>query len=264
MQFANSLITLTTDFGCDSPYVASMKAAIFAVHDEARVIDVTHSIPPQDIARGALVLAEVTPQFPPGTLHVAVIDPGVGTARAIVYAEIGRQRYVCPDNGLLSRLAAKNEPTRIRAVANPTYWHHPVSATFHGRDVMAPVAAHLSRGLAPEHLGPAQSDLVRIAWPEAHILPGNIVGEVESVDSFGNLVTNISAEQLAGVPTEETTRIVCGEHETFGIFRTYDDQPAMTLIALIGSSGKLELALVGDSAAAMLGEGVGSEVSIVW
>lgn len=258
------LITLTTDFGADSPYVASMKASIYAISPKATIVDLTHSVRAQDIGHGAVVLEDYTPQFPIGTIHVAVIDPGVGSERGIVFAEIGKQRYVAPDNGLLSRLAAKNQPTRIRAVADPTYWRQPVSATFHGRDIMAPVAAHLSCGLAPEKLGPAQSDLVHIAWPEARIVPGNIVGEIESVDSFGNLVTNITAEQLSGVPTDESTRVVCGEHETFGIFRTYSDQPEMTLIALVGSSGKLELALVGDSAAAMLGEGVGTEVSVVW
>jgi S-adenosylmethionine hydrolase len=152
----------------------------------------------------------------------------------------------------------------IRTLSQPRFWRESVSATFHGRDIMAPAAAHLSLGVDPAQLGPPQTELVQLQWPEARAVPGKIEGCVTAVDSFGNLITNISAEQLNGAPTGEQVRIQCGDHETFGIFRTYADQPEMTLIALIGSSGKLELAIVGDSAAVMLGERVGAPVLITW
>jgi S-adenosylmethionine hydrolase len=193
-----------------------------------------------------------------------VVDPGVGSDRQIVYAELGAQRYIAPDNGLLSLLARRTPPLMIRTLAEPGIWLPHVSATFHGRDIMAPVAARLSLGLAPERLGPLQATIVELQWPEAVAVPGRIEGCISSIDSFGNLITNISADALAAAPTGEQVRIACGDHETFGIFRAYADQPEMTLIALVGSGGMLELAIVGDSAALMLGEKVGAPVAVTW
>jgi S-adenosylmethionine hydrolase len=258
------IITLTTDFGTDSPYVAAMKGVILTINPAATLVDLTHAVPPQDIRQGALALLDTTPWFPPETLHVAVVDPGVGTERRIVWARIGGQQYLAPDNGLLGLLARRRPPTRIISLAETAYWRESVSATFHGRDIMAPVAARLSLGLDPERLGPPQAELVHLDWPEASVVPGKVQGAVISVDSFGNLMTNITAEMLTDAPRGEEVRILCGEHETCGIFRTYADQPEMTLIALVGSGGRLELAIVGDSANAMLGEGVGAEVTVQW
>jgi S-adenosyl-L-methionine hydrolase (adenosine-forming) len=259
-----SFITLTTDFGADSPYVAIMRGVILSINPEVRLVDITHSVPHQDIAAGAQVLAEATRWFPPGTLHVAVIDPGVGTERGIVYLRTEKQQYLAPDNGLLSLLARRDPPRMIRALVDQQYWLQPLSATFHGRDIMAPVAARLSLGLDPEKLGPRLEQLVELQWPEAHAVPGKIEGCISAIDSFGNLITNITSEQLSQAPQGDQVRIACGDHETFGIFRTYGDQPEMTLIALVGSSGKLELAIVGDSAAIMLGEKVGAPVVVTW
>ena len=259
-----SLITLTTDFGTDSPYVAAMKGVILTINPAARIADLTHAIPAQDVRQGALVLADVTPWFPAGTIHVAVVDPGVGSERRIVYAEIGEQRYVCPDNGLLDRLAACRPVSRMIAVAEREFWLPVVSATFHGRDIMAPVAARLSLGLDADRLGPRIEKLVSLTWPEVIVLPREIRGAVESIDSFGNLITDIREAMLAEAPRDESVRIACDEHETLGIFRTYSDQPAMTLMALIGSSGRLELAIVEDSAAAMLGIRTGTPVVVSW
>lgn len=261
---APPLITLTTDFGVGSPYVAAMKAVVLSINPAARLVDLTHAIPPQDVRQGAIALADVAPLFPAGTIHVAVVDPGVGTSRAIVYAEIGPQRFVCPDNGLLSRLAESQAPSRIRAITEKQWFRQPVAPTFHGRDVMAPVAAHLSLGLDPERLGPPHPLLAAIQWPGAVKVANRIDGEVTSTDSFGNLVTNITREMLAGVPTDESVGVVCDEHETRGIFTAYADQPPMTLIALIGSNDCLELAIVDDSAAIMLGVGVGAPVQVRW
>jgi S-adenosylmethionine hydrolase len=228
------------------------------------LVDITHAVPPQNIRHAALVLSEVTRHFPPNTVHVAVVDPGVGTEREIVYVRFGPQQYVAPDNGLLSHLALGNRPSTIRAVTNPAYWLPTVSHTFHGRDIMAPVAARLTLGLEPEQLGPPRDRLVELAWPEVRVSARKIEGAVQAIDSFGNLITNITAAALADVPRDESLSIVCDEHETRGLFETYADQPEMTFMALIGSSGYLELAIVGESAALMLGVPVGSPVVVSW
>jgi S-adenosyl-L-methionine hydrolase (adenosine-forming) len=258
------LITLTTDFGRDSPYVAAMKGVILSVDPAARLVDLTHAVPPQDIRQGAIVLDETAPWFPAGTIHVAVVDPGVGSEREIVYAQMGDWHFLAPDNGLLSRLARRMPPSTIRAVTRAEFWLPTVSATFHGRDIFAPVAARLSLGLAPERLGPERAELVTLDWAEVRVAQGKIEGRIESIDSFGNLISDIPAEKLEGVPRGEDVTIECDEHQTQGIFRTYADQPQMTLIALVGSSGKLELAIVGDSAAIMLGVRAGTPLTITW
>ncbi|HJT35232.1 MAG TPA: SAM-dependent chlorinase/fluorinase [Pirellulales bacterium] len=259
-----AVITLTTDFGVDSPYVAAMKGVILSINPAANIVDITHSVPPQDVRRGALVLDEATPWFPDGTIHVAVVDPGVGSSRRIVYARFGEQQYIAPDNGLLSRLALRGPASRMISLEAPEFWLPRVSATFHGRDIMAPAAARLSLGLPAERLGPPTTDFVKLVWPEVVILPRTIKGSVESIDSFGNLVTDITEQKLAEAPRDERVRIACDEHETLGIFRTYSDQPPATLMALIGSHGKLELAIVGESAAAMLGIRTGTPVKVSW
>lgn len=258
------LITLTTDFGEGSPYVAAMKGVILSINPEARVVDVSHAVPPQDIRQGAIVLGDVTPLFPAGTIHVAVVDPGVGTSRHIVYAEIAAHRYVCPDNGLLSRLASRQKPSKLRCITADQWFRRPVAPTFHGRDVMAPVAAHLTLGLDPDALGPPLTELTTLDWPGAAKVANRIDGQMTSIDSFGNLVTNISREMLEGVPRGESVAITCDEHETHGIFTAYAEQPPMTLIALVGSSGMLELAIVDDSAAIMLGVKAGTPVEVRW
>lgn len=198
------------------------------------------------------------------TIHCGVVDPGVGSDRRILYAEMCGQRYMAPDNGLVSYLAARHEPTKICGIENSQLWRSRVSPTFHGRDIMAPVAANLSLGIDPEQLGPPLADLVRLGWPEVTVMARSVEGQVVEIDSFGNLITNITEEKLAGVPTDESVTIHCDDHETHGIFLTYSDQPAMTLIALVGSGGRLELAIVEESAAAMLGIQVGTPVRINW
>jgi S-adenosyl-L-methionine hydrolase (adenosine-forming) len=259
-----AIITLTTDFGEGSRYVAAMKGVILSINPAARIVDLSHSIPAQDIRAGAIALAEAAPMFPPGTIHIAVVDPGVGTERGLVYARIGTQQYLAPDNGLLGRLAASERPSKIVGLDEPRFWLPQVSATFHGRDILAPVAARLSLGLAPDELGRPLDGLIPLPWPEVQRVANRIDGEVVEVDSFGNLITNVTSAQLAGVPTDESVTVACDEHATQGIFRTYSDQPPMTLIALVGSGGKLELAIVDDSAKIMLGVGVGAPVVVSW
>ena len=259
-----SIITLTTDFGEGSRYVAAMKGVILSINPAARIVDSSHSVPPQDVRQGAISLAESAPFFPADTIHIAVVDPEVGSDRRIVYARIGTQHFIAPDNGLLSRLAAADPPSKIVVLDEPRFWMPRVSTTFHGRDIMAPVAARLSLGLSPDELGKPLAELVPLVWREAEKVANRIAGEVIEVDSFGNLVTNITGEMLSGVPRDESVTITCDEHVTQGIFAAYSEQPATTLIALVGSGDRLELAIVDESAAAMLGVSVGAPVAVTW
>lgn len=258
-------ITLTTDFGQGSPYVAAMKGAILSINPDVNLVDLTHAIPPQNVRQGALALADAALRFPVGTIHVAVVDPGVGTERGLIYARLAGHDFVCPDNGLLSALGRQHRPERIVRLTDPRHWAERVSATFHGRDIMGPVAAKLSLGLPPTELGPLQASLVELEWSEAIVVPGKVTGAVESIDSFGNLITNITAAQMAACrDLGEKVRIECDEHETFGIFRTYGDVPAMTFVAIIGSTDRLELAITGENAAEMLRIRVGAPVEVKW
>jgi len=260
----SAIITLTTDFGVGSPYVAAMKGVILSINPNVTLVDISHAVEHQNVRQGSLVLEDVVDRFPSGTIHVVVVDPGVGTERKIVYARMGEQHFVAPDNGLLGRLAQRTPPSRIISLENPNFWLPQVSATFHGRDVMAPVAARLSLGLDPEQLGKRLDRLVQLPWPEVRVAGNKIEGTVQSIDSFGNLITDITADSLAKAPRGEEVTITCDEHQTQGIFQTYADQPEMTFLALIGSSGKLELSIVGESAAAMLGIRVGTPVVVAW
>jgi S-adenosylmethionine hydrolase len=258
------IVTLTTDFGVSSPYVAAMKGVILSINPTVTIIDLTHSVPPQDITAGVLALGDTALLFPPGTIHIAVVDPGVGTSRAIIYAEIAGHRFICPDNGLLTRLAERHPPTKIIRIVEEQFFRQPVSSTFHGRDIMAPVAAHLSLGLAPERLGPPLAEIKQLCQPGVERMANKIQGQVVTVDSFGNLITNITREMLADAPHDESVTVRCDEHETLGIFNAYGEQPPMTLVALIGSNDCLEIAIVDDSAKIMLGVGVGAPVEVCW
>ena len=258
------IITLTTDFGEGSRYVAAMKGVILSINPQAQVVDVSHSVSHQDIRTGAIVLAETARWFPPETIHVAVIDPGAGSSRRIVYARIGTQQFIAPDNGVLSCLAMLERPSKIVCLNESRFWLPEVSHTFHGRDIMAPVAARLSTGLSPDELGQPMNQLIELSWPEVQRVPNRIEGEVVEVDSFGNLITNITSEMLHGVPTSEVVVVKCEEHETQGIYSTYSDQPSMTFMAHVGSTGRLELAIVDENASAMLGVKVGAAVCVTW
>jgi S-adenosyl-L-methionine hydrolase (adenosine-forming) len=259
-----SIITLTSDFGTGSPYVAAMKGVILSINPAVTIVDITHAIPAQDVRQAAVVLDDVTERFPDETIHVAVIDPGVGTERAILYSRIGRHNYIAPDNGLLSRLTARTPPAKVIRLEDAQYWLEPLSSTFHGRDIMAPVAARLSLGLPPERLGPSVGTLSQLDWPEVRTTPSRITGRVQQIDSFGNLITNIRAEMFAGRPTDHRACVVCSIYETWGIYGAYGNQPSGTLVAIIDSQGRLELAIVGDNAAAQLGIVVGTPVVVAW
>src|SRR6266699_1861199 len=172
------IITLTTDFGTGSPYVAQMKGVILSICREVDLIDVSHASSAQNVREGAIVLADASPRFPVGTIHLAVVDPGVGSSRRLIYAEIGEQRYIAPDNGLLSLLAGRQPPTTVFALDNPRFWLERPSQTFHGRDIMAPVAAHVARGVEARELGPERDGMVTLDWPQPRKEASAIAGEV--------------------------------------------------------------------------------------
>jgi S-adenosylmethionine hydrolase len=258
------MVTLTTDFGVGSPYVAQMKGVLFSRNPELCIVDISHGIPPQDIRAGAIVLDEVCRRFPPRTIHVAVIDPGVGTPRELVFVKVGPQRYVAPDNGLLSCVVQRRRPDAIVAITNPLYFMPDISSTFHGRDIMAPVAAHLSLGLHPERLGPPRDSLVLLPDMEPLVESQQVAGHVVQIDSFGNVITNITARHLASLADRGGARVTFCGASIAGIVTTYGEKPAGTLIALIGSSDRLELAEVNGNAAVRLSASVGDSVVVTW
>jgi len=257
------LITLTTDFGIGSPYVAQMKGVVLSICREVDLVDITHAVSPQNIREGAIVLADATPRFPPGTIHVAVVDPGVGMSRQIVYAEIGSQRYVAPDNGLLSLLVRQYRPGLIVALENGNYWAPKPSQTFHGRDIMAPVAAHLASGRDPVELGPRLASLVALDWPEPRKSTSRIDGQVLVVDSFGNLITNIRREDVAALGEPRSLTIDCSGRLIRGIVPTYGAALPGEIVALFDSQGRLEIAKVGGNAAAELLMRAGEAVTVM-
>lgn len=256
------LVTLTTDFGISSPYVAQMKGVLLSICPDVRLVDVTHGIRPQDVSEGAVVLADVTPVFPASTLHIAVIDPGVGTARRLLYADFGGQRYLLPDNGLLTLVAQKNIPKLLISLENRKYWRAEVCSTFHGRDILAPVAAHLCRGVNPIELGPQVTDFIRLPWSDAAVGPCRIAGHIIYVDSLGNLITNITRQQLNQIgPLAESEVSLLGK-TIVGIGSAYADSSPGSLIALCDSQGRLEIAMVNGNAARELAALPGAAVEI--
>ncbi|MGE5194458.1 MAG: S-adenosyl-l-methionine hydroxide adenosyltransferase family protein [Deltaproteobacteria bacterium] len=258
-----SIVTLTTDFGiCDS-YVAQMKGVILGIAPDVQLVDVTHAIPPQDVGRAAAVIAEIARVFPAGTVHVAVVDPGVGSDRALLAAEAAGQRFLAPDNGLLTLLFRRFPPARIHRLADDRFWRKPVSATFHGRDILAPVAAHWTRGADLADFGPAVdvATLVTLFLEEPRRIGQTLIGRVESVDAFGNLITNV---READLPAGERGcfLVYLGDSRIAGVSRCYADVSSGQLLALIGSSGSLEIAVNGGSAARQIGVSVGTEVRV--
>ncbi len=258
------IITLTTDFGTDSPYVAQMKGAILSINPDVNLVDISHAVPPQDIRHGAMVLADVTGLFPPGSIHVAVIDPGVGTGREIVYVKMADHHFIAPNNGVLSLVSKKEPPNMQIEITNAQFWRAEVSSTFHGRDIMGPVAAHLSLGIEPAELGEEIEKLNRISLPEVHLGENEIRGMIISFDSFGNLITDITSSMLEFALQSGSIRVQCGTHRVDDLVGTYGEGMPLSLVALIGSSGMLELAVVNGNAAQRLGVEVGEEIRVTW
>jgi S-adenosylmethionine hydrolase len=260
---AMSLITLTTDFGSASPYVAAMKGVILSVNPAVAIHDLSHAIPPQDVKHAAQFLAGGVPFYPPKTIHVCVVDPGVGSDRAILLAEAGGQVLLAPDNGCLTEvLAALSDRPVVRRVAERRFWRPTVSATFHGRDIFAPVAAHLSLGVPPADMGPVATAWVTLSPPEMRKGLNQVAGEVMFVDGFGNLITNIPAESVTRQPGG--LKIGKDWRTRFSWVRTYSDAAPGTVVALVSSDGRLELAVAQGNAAKVLHATVGTGVTLVF
>ena len=249
-------ITLTTDFGLDDWFVGTMKGVIQRTAPNAAVIDVTHGIAPGDIRAGAFALAAAYRYFPAGTIHLAVVDPGVGSERAGVVIETESYFFVGPDNGVFS-FALRGERLRsIHRLENPQYQLAEVSRTFHGRDVFAPAAAHLSRGVPASRFGPRVHDLVQLDWPEPVSLKSAVGGEVVYVDGFGNAITNLPAGRVLASGAAKVT----AGGKSVPLLACYADVTRGKPVAVIGSSGLLEIAINGGSAAKALKLRRGSRV----
>jgi S-adenosylmethionine hydrolase len=262
-----ALITLTTDFGTRDAYVAQLKAALFRLGpSDLRVVDLTHELPAQNIREAALFIADSLLQFPPATIHLVVVDPGVGSARRPLAARCGEQLCVGPDNGVFSLLfdaqleAVALEPERVGATR--------LSATFHGRDLFAPAAAQLARGTALETLGkrldPRTAELVRLSIPEPVRDGAGFVGEVIHIDRFGNLITNLRSAELATLTREHSARAfaLTLRGKSSRLVGHYAEVPEGCLLALLGSSDRLEVAVRDGNAAEVSGARIGDRVRL--
>ena len=253
-----AIVTFTTDFGFSDGYVGAMKGVVLSLAPDARLIDITHGIAPQDVAGGAIALAQAAPLFPRGTIHVAVVDPGVGGARADVVVAAAGAIFIGPDNGVLSLAAA--EPRQVYRIDAGAFRREPVSPTFHGRDVFAPAAGRLAAGAAPADAGPLLPSLVELDTPLVRRVGDRVEGRVTHVDGFGNLLTSLGADVVAPEAQIEIT----GREGTFrpALGKTFADVAPGELVAYIGSSGLLEIGLRDGSAAAATGAGRGSPVRL--
>ena len=250
----SGIVTLTTDFGTADGYVGALKGVILEAFSSAQLVDLSHDLAPGDVVAASELLARATPFFPARTVHLAVVDPGVGTARRGLALLSGGQLYVGPDNGMFSRVLELDGADPVCfALENQGLWRESVSPVFHGRDVFAPVAAYLARGGDLREVGPElePSGLVRLASPAPVESADGLCGEVVHVDRFGNLITNLRAPEAVTAASVE----VAGER--LPLSRTYGDAVPGALVALVGSSGKIEIAVNGASAAARLVAGRG-------
>jgi S-adenosyl-L-methionine hydrolase (adenosine-forming) len=255
-----SVITLTTDFGTRDWFVGTMKGVILGIQPGATVVDITHEVRAGNIREGAFALAAAWHFFPKGTVHVAVVDPGVGSARRAIAVQTGDHWFVGPDNGVLSWALAKEKIRAIHALENEAYFLNPVSQTFHGRDIFAPVAAHLSRGVPIRKLGPALNDFVPLDWPAPSKVRGGIQGEVVYIDRFGNAITNLGSEDVRSAAS--VIWKVGSRRRLCPIKPFYQAAPRGSPLALVGSSGFLEIAVNGGSAENVLGVKVGGRVRL--
>jgi S-adenosylmethionine hydrolase len=258
------VITLTTDFGMEDGNVGVMQGVILGLNPEATIVDLTHDIPPQNLAAAAYVLRRAYAYFPPGTIHVVVVDPGVGTDRRAIAAHSPDASFVAPDNGVLTyviqELRAAQREVRIVNLTNRQYWLPQVSNVFHGRDIFAPVAAHLSLGVQIDALGTELDDIVMIPLPRPEIHRGKITGQVAHIDHFGNLLTNIPSSDL--LPLGASLIITLADRQIEGLSKTFAQREDGELIAYIDSSGHLAIAVVNRSAQRLLNSSVGASVEV--
>lgn len=258
----NSL-TLTTDFGLKDGNVGVMKGVIWGIAPHCRIADISHNISPQDVREAALILFRSAPYFPRDTVHVVVVDPGVGTNRRPIAARLGSQNYIAPDNGVLTPLLElaenKGEVVEIVHLNNPKFWRPDVSHVFHGRDIFAPTGAHLAAGVPMIAMGTFIDDPIRIKLPRPKAHKHGFQGEIIHIDHFGNVSTNIRIEDMGWV---EHIQIDIGGHKVPGLFHTFGELPPGEIMALYGSTGSLIISQVNGSAAASLNVKVGDPIEV--
>jgi S-adenosyl-L-methionine hydrolase (adenosine-forming) len=259
----SGIVTLLTDFGTADAYVGVVKGVILGINPAARVIDLTHAVPPQCVAVGALLLRAAVGFFPPGTVHVAVIDPGVGSTRRPILIETDGGVLVGPDNGVLTAAADALGRRAVRCLEKTGWFRRPVSQTFHGRDVFAPVAAHLSRGVPPSQFGSAGGGVVecRLPVPRWSDAAAALTGEVVHVDHFGNLLTNIDAAALERFRGSRVSVSIAGRR-VVGPVSAYSAVAEGDALAIMGSWGMLEVAIRNGSAATMFAARAGTPVTV--
>jgi len=260
------LITLLTDFGTADAYVAAMRGVLLRLCPAARHVTITHEVPPQDVWRGAFVLAGAAPWFPPRTVHLAVVDPGVGTDRRAIVVASGSHLFVGPDNGLFTLVLDRDPRARVLRIDRRDLGPVRIHPTFHGRDLFAPVAARLAAGLDPGQLGPPIDDPVRLALEPARVGADRIEVTVLDVDRFGNVTTNLAPGDLVPPAPGRTPRLGLPGQPARPLARTYAEAEPGATILLWGSSGWLEIARNRDSAAEALGLGPGDRLrlSLAW
>ena len=258
------VISITTDFGHKDGFVGTMKGVIWRICPQAQIADITHEVPPQDILNGAIALWRAAPFFPPGSVHLAVVDPGVGTQRRPMAAQIGEQYVVGPDNGLFTPMITEaersNSSLRFIHLNNPAYWLPNVSRTFHGRDIFAPAAAHLARGIPLEQLGTPLTDPVLLEIPQAERTPEGWMAHITVIDVFGNLTTDLPASAL-GERRDVILRL--RGRQVDGIIESYGHRGKGELVALVDSEGYIEVAVVNGSAARLLDAKIGDDVHVI-
>lgn len=263
------IITLTTDFGTRDSYVGVMKGVMLSICPDAQLVDITHSITPYNIAEAALVMQSVVPYFPVSTVHLVVVDPGVGTHRRALALTTPRSRFVGPDNGVFglvwqdARNRWPHSEVRVVELAVPRFWRPQVSATFHGRDMFAPVAGHLAAGIPLHEFGPALDTIeaTPIVDPVRN-QDGSLSGSIVYVDHFGNCVSNMTLAHLDWLGPLWELEVTVGNRSVGSVRRTYADVEPGELLALIGSTGRLEIALRNGNASQLLNIGAGELVQV--
>jgi S-adenosylmethionine hydrolase len=256
------IITLLTDFGTKDPYVASMKGVILNINPQCIVIDITHQVNPHDINEGAFILANAYSYFPKGTIHLSVVDPGVGGTRKPILLVTQNYFFVGPDNGLFAPIARKEKVKQVVVLAKEKYFLSKVRKTFHGRDVFAPVAAHLSLGIKPDAFGYKISAIKELGFGKPIIKERKLLGEILHIDTFGNLISNIDEEKLFRFTKGRSFVIRAGRETIHGLKKGYWEGEKGELIALLGSSGLLEISVREGSAQKMLKLKTGDPIQI--
>ena len=260
---ARPLITLTTDYGTSDVFVAVMKGVILSINPEANILDITHEVLPHDILDGALAIGNAYRYFPPKTVHVVVVDPGVGTERRPILVAADQHYLIAPDNGVLSSVYDQSESLHVWNLISEHYFRQPLSKTFHGRDIFAPVAAWLTKSWQTSSFGEPITDFVRFTMPKVKVEGASAKGVVLRADHFGNLITNITPENVPGLLTANgNLSITVGQAKITKMVQTFAEGVAGEPVALIGSSGYLEISVNRGNAAKTVGVGRGAEVVV--